>query len=48
MMGLAAKIDKAFGHDMRERLKSIDIALKLQDFKALYLADFEAPFMKVP
>ena len=47
MMGLAAKIDTAFGHEKREQLRSIDSALKLQDYKALYLADFEAVFIKV-
>lgn len=46
-MGLAAKIDTVFGHDKREQLKSIDSALKLQDYKAHYLSDFEAVFLKV-
>ena len=47
MMGLAPKIDSAFATENREKLKNIDVALKLQDHKAAYIADLEAHFLKV-
>lgn len=46
-MGLATKIDTVFGHEKRDQLKNIDSALKLEDYRALYLTDFEAAFLKV-
>ena len=46
MMGLAPKIDSAFATENREKLKNIDVALKLQDHKAAYIADLEAHFLK--
>jgi hypothetical protein len=46
-MGLASKIDTAFATERREGLRNLDAALKLQEFRHLYLQDFEAAFLQV-
>jgi hypothetical protein len=46
-MGLASKIDSTFGSEKRDSLKNIDSALKLQEFRGLYLQHFEAAFLEV-
>jgi hypothetical protein len=46
-MGLASKIDSTFGSEKRDSLKNIDSALKLQEFRGLYLQHIEAAFLEV-
>lgn len=46
-MGLAAKIDTTFGSERRDSLRNIDSALKLHEFRALYVLHFEAAFLEV-
>ncbi len=47
MMGVADKIGTTITPEMRAKLNNIDNALKLQDFKKIYVADFEKPFLEV-
>lgn len=46
MMGVATKITGTMAPDLRAKLSSIDAALKLQEFRQVYDADFEKDFLK--
>lgn len=46
MMGVATKITGTIAPDLRAKLTNIDAALKLQEFRQVYDADFEKDFLK--